>query len=75
MITGIDLFIKTEKEQYTKDTSNLGAGEIDLHTSSNNSFYGEPDISIKENTKIEIVEKFNRNEKRKRGKIVGSKNK
>ena len=45
-----------------KDT-NLGVGEMDLHTSSNNNFYGEPDMSIKENTKIEIVESFNRNKK------------
>ena len=36
---------------------------MDLNTSSNNNFYGEPDMSIKENTKIEIVESFNRNKK------------
>lgn len=53
---------KDEKGTIYKDT-NLGIGEIDLHTSSNNNFYGEPDMSIKENTKIEIVESFNRNKK------------
>lgn len=36
---------------------------MDLHTSSNNSFYGEPDMHIKENIQIEIVESFIRNKK------------
>ena len=53
---------KDEKGTIYKDT-NLGVGEMDLHTSSNNNFYGEPDMPIKENTKIEIVENFTRNKK------------
>ena len=53
---------KDEKGTIYKDT-NLGVGEIDLHTSSNNSFYGEPDMPIKENTQIEIVGSFIRNKK------------
>lgn len=53
---------KDEKGTIYKDT-NLGVGEMDLHTSSNNNFYGEPDVPIKENIKVEKVENFTRNKK------------
>lgn len=55
-------FYKDKKGKIYKDT-NLGIGKIALCTSSNNSFYGEPDIPIKENMKIEIVENFSRDKK------------
>lgn len=53
---------KDENGKIYKDT-NLGSGELALCTSSNNNFYGEPDMPVKENIKIEIVENFNRNKK------------
>lgn len=53
---------KDEKGKMYKDT-NLGKGEIALCTSSNNDFYGEPDMPLKENIVIKVVENFNRNEK------------
>lgn len=53
---------KDKNGKVYKDT-NLGKGEIALCTSSNNSFYGEPDRLLKENIKVEIVESFARNKK------------
>lgn len=53
---------KDEKGTIYKDT-NLGKGKIALCTSSNNDFYGEPDIPVREDVKIEIVKNFTRNKK------------
>jgi len=50
---------KDENGRILKDT-NLGIGEIALCTSSNNSFYGEPDTPINEDTKVKIVKEFNK---------------
>lgn len=50
---------KDENGRILKDT-NLGIGEITLCTSSNNSFYGEPDTPINEDTKVKIVKEFNK---------------
>lgn len=50
---------KDENGRILKDT-NLGIGEIALCTSSNNSFYGEPDTPINEDTKVKIVKDFNK---------------
>lgn len=50
---------KDEKGTIYKDT-NLGKGKIKLCTSVNNEFYGEPFIPIKEDVKIDIVEKFDK---------------
>lgn len=38
----------------------MGIGEIALCTYSNNSFYGEPDTPINEDTKVKIVKEFNK---------------
>lgn len=50
---------KDENGRILKDT-NLGIGKIALCTSSNNSFYGEPDTPINEDTKVKIVKEFNK---------------
>lgn len=50
---------KDENGRILKDT-NLGIGEIALCTYSNNSFYGEPDTPINEDTKVKIVKEFNK---------------
>ena len=50
---------KDENGRILKDT-NFGIGEIALCTSSNNSFYGEPDTPINEDTKVKIVKEFNK---------------
>lgn len=50
---------KDENGRILKDT-NLGIGEMALCTSSNNSFYGEPDTPINEDTKVKIVKEFNK---------------
>ena len=48
---------KDEKGNIFKDT-NLRHGTLALCTSVNNDFYGEPEASINENTKVSIVSKF-----------------
>lgn len=46
-----------KKGNFYKDV-NLGTGKMDLCTSSNNEFYGEPEFSLKEK-KIRVVKEFN----------------
>jgi len=43
---------------------NLGKGQLDLHTSSNNDFYGEPDMPISDNVNVSIIKSFNKNKDR-----------
>lgn len=58
---GIPVY-KDEKGTIYKDT-NLGKGKINLCTSVDNDFYGEPLIPIRDDVKIEIVKNFTRNKK------------
>ena len=63
-IIGIDNWdrpvYQDEKGKLYKDV-NLGTGCLALCTASNNQFYGEPDIPIEDNIKIEVVKNFNKN--------------
>lgn len=54
---------KDEKGRLYKDV-NLGRGLIRLCTSYNNDFYGEPDININEDIKINIVKSFKKERER-----------
>lgn len=42
---------------------NLGKGKLNLCTSCNNDFWGEPNMPLNENIKIEVVKNFNKNKK------------
>lgn len=63
-IIGIDNWdrpvYQDEKGKLYKDI-NLGTGCLALCTATNNQFYGEPDIPIEDNIKIEVVKNFNKN--------------
>lgn len=63
-IVGIDNWdrpvYQDENGKLYKDV-NLGTGCLALCTASNNQFYGEPDIPIEDNIKIEVVKNFNKN--------------
>ena len=63
-IIGIDNWdrpvYQDEKGKLYKDV-NLGTGCLALCTASNNQFYGEPDIPIEDNIKIEVVKNFSKN--------------
>lgn len=63
-IIGIDNWdrpvYQDEKGKLYKDV-NLGTGCLALCTATNNQFYGEPDIPIEDNIKIEVVKNFNKN--------------
>ena len=63
-IIGIDNWdrpvYQDEKGKLYKDI-NLGTGCLALCTATNNQFYGEPDIPIEDNIKIEVVKNFSKN--------------
>lgn len=56
---------KDKRGNYYKDV-NLGMGELDLCTSSNNRFDGEPDSYVDSNIRINVVEKFKQIEEKER---------
>ncbi|MBQ2835476.1 MAG: hypothetical protein IJE68_01390 [Clostridia bacterium] len=63
-IIGIDNWdrpvYQDEKGKLYKDV-NLGTGCLSLCTATNNQFYGEPDIPIADNIKVEVVKNFSKN--------------
>lgn len=63
-LVGIDNWdrpvFKDESGNVYKDV-NLGRGVLALHTSSSNDFYGEPDMPINDDIKVNIVKSFNKN--------------